>query len=375
MTPAVKQSPRRFLWPVLALALVASANALPQDNKDSITLKSGTTETGKIKSEDYAGVVIDAKGEKTIAWTDIAADGIVYATAPLYQSAKEQFAGNKFEDALKAFEDVAAEKNVRPILKQHALYHTAYILQRQGKYDEALEGFKALLKEFPKSRYLNEVGENYANLFLAKKDSANGAKVLEQLSNDALTAGVDASFSAAVNVQKGRLLEDQGKFAEAQAAFTVAEKAQGVTASVAAQAVLGQGRCALALGDKTKAEGLFRKVATGEASGPVLAGAWNGLGDLLLEEGKGTGPGKKPDADKILDALYCYLRGVVQYSPLPGESTAEHERSLAFSAQCFEFLSQLDPKPEAKAANKARAEARRAQLARDYPNSPYLQKK
>lgn len=362
-----KSIARRLAGAVLSLALVAAANA-----QDTVTLKSGSTESGKIKSEDYAGLVIDAKGDKTIAWNDIAADGISYANAALFQSARDQFAGNKFEEALKAFEELKGEKNLRPVLKQHALYYTAYILQRQGKFDEALAGYKELLTAFPKSRYLNEVGENYANLFLAKKDAANGAKVLDQLSGDALTAGVDNSFSASVNVQKGRLLEDQGKFPEAQAAYTVAEKAPGVSPRVVAQAILGQARCAVALGDKTKAEGLFRKVVNGEGPGTVIAGGWNGLGDLLLEEGKGSGATKKPDTDKIVDALYCYLRGVVQYTPLPGESSAEYERSLAFSAKCFEFLAQLDAKPESKAANKARAQARRDQLAREYPNSPYL---
>ncbi|MDZ4774412.1 MAG: tetratricopeptide repeat protein [Planctomycetota bacterium] len=364
---------RRAAVAAFALTLVASAHA--QDNKDSVSLKAGTTESGKIKSEDYAGVVIDVKGDKTIAWNDIAVDGISYANAVSYQSARDQFVGGKFDDALKAFDELKAEKNVRPVFKQHALYYSAYINQRQGKLDEALAGYKDLLTAFPKSRYLNETAENYANLFLAKKDAASGAKLLDTLSGDALTAGVDGSFSAAVNVQKGRLLEDQGKFAEAQAAFTVAEKAPGVVPSVVSLAILGQGRCAVALGDKVKAEGLFRKIVNSEGSGPILAGGWNGIGDLLLEEGKGSGANKKPDTDKITDAMYCYMRGVVQYIPLPGESSAEYERALASSAQCFEYLSQLDTRAESKAANKARAQARRDQLAREYPNSPYNSKK
>jgi tetratricopeptide (TPR) repeat protein len=363
---------RRLAGAVLALGLVASVHA--QDTKDTITLKSGTTESGKIKSEDYAGVVLDAKGEKTVSWNDIAADGISYANAAQFQSARDQFAGNKFEEALKAFEELKGEKNLRPVFKQHALYYIAYIFQRQGKYDEALAGYKELLTAFPKSRYLNEIGENYANLFLDKKDAANGAKALDQLSSDALTAGVDNSLSAAINVQKGRLLEAQGKFAEAQAAYTVAEKAPGVSPSVVSQSILGQGRCAVALGDKVKAEGLFRKVVNGDGTGPVMAGGWNGLGDLLLEEGKGAGANKKPDTDKIVDALYCYLRGVVLYTPLPGESSTEYERSLAYSAQCFDFLAQLDAKAESKNANKVRAQARRDQLAREYPNSSFLKK-
>lgn len=368
---SVKQTLSRTLASAaLCLTLVAFATA--QDNKDSIQLKSGATESGKIKSEDFEGVVLDGKTDKTIAWKDIQVDGISYAGAAQYQSAKEQFAGGKLDEALKAFEELKNEKNVRPVLKQHALYYIPFILQRQGKFDQALVGYKELLTAFPKSRYLLDVGDNYVSLFIAKKDSAGGAKAVDALANDALTAGVDGSISAAMNVQKGRLLEDQNKYPEAQAAYTVAERAPGVSPIVIAKAILGQGRCAIALGDKQKAEGLFRKVANSDGPSVVLAGAWNGLGDLLLEEGRGAGAGKKADPDKILDALYCYLRGVVQYSPLPGDPTNEYERSLAFSAQCFEYLSQLDPKPESKASNKARAEARKDQLRREFPNSTYL---
>ena len=362
------------------LALFVAAGTLPhvagaavaQDNKDTVQLKNGTTESGKIKSEEYGGLVIDNKGDKTIAWKDIAQPGgIRYANAPQYEAAKDQFDGGKLDEALKSFEELKGEKSLRPVLKQHTLYHLAAIDQRMGKLDEALAGYKELLAAFPKSRYLYQVGENYVTLYAAKKDPAGASKALDELSTGAMTAGVDPGFGSAVNVLKGRILEDQKKYAEAQAAYTVAEKATGVDAGVVQQAILGQARCAVALKDNVKAEGLFRKLTTSpDAAAPVLAGAWNGLGDLMIEEARKAG---KPDQDKITDALYCYLRGVVQYVPLPGESTTEYERAQFYSAKCFEYLGSLATKPDVKSAYAAAKAVRLDQLRKQFPNSIYLQ--
>lgn len=355
----------------LLFASAAAAPATAQDNKDTVQLKSGNTESGKIKSEDYGGLVIDNKGDKTIAWKDIQAGGIHYANASQYEAAKDQFDAGKLDEAQKSFEELKGEKNLRNVLKQHALYHLAAIDQRMGRLDEALTGYKELLAAFPKSRYLYQVGENYVTLYAAKKDPTGAGKALDDLSTGAMTASVDPGFGSAVGVLKGRVLEDQKKYAEAQAAYTVAEKATGVEASVVQQAILGQARCAVALKDNVKAEGLFRKLTTSpDAGAPVLAGAWNGLGDLMIEEARKAA---KPDQDKITDALYCYLRGVVQYVPLPGESTTEYERAQFYSAKCFEYLGSLATKADVKSAYNTAKIVRLDQLRKQFPNSIYLQ--
>jgi tetratricopeptide (TPR) repeat protein len=375
---------RAWTASLLFLAASAPAIALPpiaqpagtqpppaQDNKDTVQLKSGNTESGKIKSEEFSGLVIDNKGDKTIAWKDIVQpNGVHYANAAAYEAAKDQFDGGKYDEALKTFEELKGEKALRPVLKQQVLYYLAFILQRQGKLDEALAGYKELLTAFPKSRYLYEVGENYVAIYQAKRDPGGAGKALDQLSTDSMTAGVDPGFGSAVSVLKGRLLEDQKKYAEAQAAYRVAEKATGVTSSVVQQAILGQARCAVALNDKPKAEGLFRKLTTSDAASPVMAGAWNGLGDLLLEDARKTA---KPDTDKITDALYCYLRGVVQYVPLPGESSLEYERAQFYSAKCFDFLGQLTTNKDAKQSYLAAKQLRIEQLRKQFPNSIFLQ--
>jgi outer membrane protein assembly factor BamD (BamD/ComL family) len=366
------RTPRRTLTSAL-LSFAIAAPVLAQDaTKDNVPLKDGKTESGKIKSEDYGGLVIDNRGDKTLLWPDIRAEGITYAGALAYQSAKEKFDAGNLDEALSAFDELKGDKKLRPVLMQHTLYFDAFIKQRQGKYDEALAGYKDLLTAFPKSRYLLDVGEHMVQAYIAKKDVAGAAKALDQLSGDALTAGIEPGFSSAVNVLKGRVLEEQKKWSEAQAAYAIAEKAAGVSPTVVAQAVLGQARCAVALGKKSDAETMYRKIVSQDGPSVVMSGAWNGLGDLIIED---TLKAPKADPEKILDGLYCYLRGVVQYSPLPGEPTNEYERALAGAAKAFDYLAQLEAKPENKQVYKQRSLERTAQLRKEFPNSPYLQGK
>jgi hypothetical protein len=81
---------------------------------------------------------------------------------------------------------------------------------------------------------------------------------------------------------------------------------------------------------------------------------------------------EKRDAGVLMDALYMYLRGVVQYGPSAGESTYEYERALAGAAECFNNLSQVESNKELKARYARNRDERRAQLQKEFPNSPFL---
>lgn len=360
----------QFLKTLLPTAAVLCGALLAPSYADTITLKDGKTESGKIKAEEFGGVTFDpAKGDaKTIAWKDIAPNGITYDGAEEYMAAKEAFDGNRFDEALAGFAPIVKDAK-KAVLRQNALYYTGKAQAMTGKLDAALASFETLVKDYGKSRWLMDVGETMVMVYDAKKDLGNAAKALDKLGSDASAAGVDASFDKAVQVLKGRVFEAQKDYAKARAAYGVASSASGLDPRIVQLGKLGEARCTVATGDKTKAEGIYRGLVKEDATNAVLAGAWNGLGDLMLEDGKKG----KGDAEKITDALYCYLRGVVQYPPLPGDSTLEHERAIAGAAQCFRFLSQIDSKAEGKRANKDRADQHVAMLKSRYPNSAYLQ--
>jgi len=359
-----------------APALVgATAPRVPsQDtNRDVVQLKSGATELGKIKSEDFSGVEIDpVKGEsKRIAWADIAPSGITYGTPAEWLSIQDLLNASQFEEAVPKLDELKADAKLRAPVKQNVLYYLGVAKQRQGKPDEALAAYKELLAAFPNSRYLMEVGEATVAIHTAKKDLAGANKALDQISSDATTAGVDASFSAAVNVLKGRVFEEQKDYAKARGVYDVASKAAGIPLNVQLQAELGAARTAVALNQKPEAEAAYRKIIARDAPNPVMAGAWNGLGDLALERGR-TANGGKGDAEQILDALYMYLRGVAQYPALPGQPTQEYERALAGAATSFKYLSELEKVADRKRQYAERSAQRAAQLRKEFPNSTYL---
>ena len=133
---------------------------------------------------------------------------------------------------------------------------------------------------------------------------------------------------------------------------------------------LNVGRCLLATTKKSEAEKVFREITAADAENSVLAGAWNGLGDIALDDGVA-----KRDLDKLNDALFCYLRGVVLYGPTREESTDEYERSLAQSAKAFRSIGEVEKDGEKKKLFLDRAAQRMEQLKQMFPTSRYLKTK
>lgn len=366
-TRPMTRSLNRFSGALLALvACLTFATAARAQEKDTIQLKDGKSETGLIKAEEYGGITFNpAKGApRTIEWKEVAPNGITYGGNVEYQSAKDAFDAGKLAESLKSFEDLLGDAKLRAVLKQNAEYFAATIRQRGGEFDKAIEMYKKLATDFPKSRWLMEIGEGLVACHVAKKDVAAAGKALDELSAAATTAGVEGSFNSAVNVLKGKLFEEQQKYAEAQAAYGVAEKATGVPAPIAQQARLGLARCMVALNKKSDAEAAFKKLVAEDAPNTVLAGAWNGLGDLMVEDARAH----QNDADKLLDAAFCYLRGVVQYAPVPGDSIVEYKRSMKGVTEVFKFISQVDKNAERAKLYKARAAERDEQFKKEFPN-------
>jgi tetratricopeptide (TPR) repeat protein len=360
----------RKTW-LAAMLFAASLGAPALAQQDTIQLKDGKSETGRIKSEDFSGLVLTAAkgGDRTIEWSQIAPNGVAYGGSVEFTTAKEAFDARRYDEAIQQFTEILKpEAKLRPLLKPHAQYYSATSRLRKEEWDAAISEYKKLYTESPKSRHLMEIGEGLVTAYLAKgKDYAGATKALDELDSAATLASVGGGFTSAINVLKGRIFEEQQKYSEAIGAFSVAEKATGVSPLVVQQARLGQARCYVATSKPTEAEALYKKVTTEDAPNAVLAGAWNGLGDLWKKPGF-----EKKDANLLNDALYAYLRGVVQYGPLPGESTHEYERAMAGAAQCFTYLSGIEQAKDKKDLYAQYARVRRDQLAKEFPNSVFL---
>src|SRR6185503_9975194 len=253
----------------------------------------------------------------------------------------------------------------RPMIVQQARFHLAYAEQRMGKTSEATAGYTKLLQDFPKSRYLREAAENLLTLRLGENDAAGAQSVLDSLAQGA--KGVDG-IEPLIGLLEARLLEGQDKNTEAGQRFAAVEALAGARADLVQEAKLGRARVLLRENKAAEAEPIFRALITESPLPRVQSGAWNGLGELQAADGRA-----KKNSERILDALYAYLRSVVQYKPLPGESTEEYERALAGAATCFKYLSELEQNPEKKKLHRERERLEQLQL--EYPSSSFLKKK
>lgn len=354
-----------------AAALLLALCAVPlgaQDEIDRVFLRDGTTEAGKVVEEGYAGVVIEPErgAKKTLAWDTV--QSVQYFDAPeaLGTGLATLSAGN-FESALEQFETLVAEDaEFRPFIVQQGLFHVAYLKQRLGRGAEAIVGYRDLLEKFPDGRYLRPAGENLVALLLAQNNAAAAQEGLDKLAAGAKDVpGVEAE----VGILRARLLEGQKSHAEARDAYAAVEALADAPKPLVQEAKLGRARTLLAEGKGAEAEPIFRALVAEAALSRVQSGAWNGIGEIQAAGGK-----TDRDADRILEALYAYLRTVVQYRPLTGESTEEYERALSGAATCFQYLSELEQNPERKRLLRDRSSERQEQLEREFPNSVFLNK-
>jgi tetratricopeptide (TPR) repeat protein len=357
----------------LGLALTATAFArvpAPQQAKeakdDEVVLKDKATEKGKIVAENYDTLELEVKKgvKKKLEWSRI--DKVVYGSTPAEYTEAAAERGNDPEGALEKLKALSAKEGLGDVWRQLVLFDVASLQQQLGAFDEAIAGWNALIAAFPEGRYLGTAARGLVDSHLGKGDADGAGKALETFKGSPAVGKFEA-LGIEVKTLNGRILMAQGKFADARAAFEQAEKDPKATPDVAAIAKLGVAECLKLEGKASDAEARFKAIVEGDGPSFLLAGAWNGLGDLLSEKGKTA-----RNADAITEALFAYLRGVVQYTPGPGEPQDEYERAIAGSAKCFKLLSQLETNKDRKAYYDGQANAATERLRKLSPNSEYL---
>ncbi|NOT32326.1 MAG: tetratricopeptide repeat protein [Planctomycetes bacterium] len=352
----------------LAFGLALALGATPLAQNDRVVLKNGKDKQVRIKTEDLDGVWYTASGgagNTVIRWSEI--DSIQYGGAAGYDSALEALSAGRIADAAGQLETLAADAELRPVLRQSVLFHLGVANAQLGKSDAALARYAEVLSGFPKSRYTLPVGSSLLSLYLAKNDVTGAARALEPVLAAAKDAGSDAPLQAALGILRGRLLEAQKKFDEAVSVYEGTVRNAKAEPDMVAAAKLGMARCAHARGQANDAEQRYRELSKIDAPNAILAGAWNGLGDLALEQATA-----KRDSDGLRIALLSYLRGVVLYVPGQGEPSDELERALAGAARSAKAIGELEANAERKQVYLERSRQHRGQLASKYPGSRFL---
>jgi len=349
-----RMTKNRLTASMLALfALLSGAHA----QQDKIVMKDGKEKTVKIQSEDYDGLKLSVEGGSTTQpWKDV--DSIRYGNAAKYQEAIDSFNSASPSQTLPLLEALAADDKLRPVLRHGVLFHLGLTYRRLGVDDKAVATLEQILKDFPKSRYLLQVGANLLSLYAAKGDAGGAVKALDPTLKGASGAQFD--------FLRGRLLEEQKKFPEAERTFQTAVTGAGGDTDLQLAARLAIARCAQRAERVKEAEDKYREIVKLDAPNDVLAGAWNGLGELALARGT-----KARDAEELRYALFAFLRGVVLYVPERGGTTDEYERALAGSAKAFKAVGELENDATKKKQFLTRAQQRQQQLETDFPRSRY----
>jgi predicted Zn-dependent protease len=351
---------------VAALPLVAALGGVASAQKDTVNLKDGKTQEVQVASADFDGLYYLIKSAQSkFRWTEISS--VRYGGASEYYRAMDSMSAGKLADAETSLDKLAGDAKLRPVIRQEVLFAQGLCARRLGKVDKAVGAWRELLKGFPKSRYLLSAGSNLLSALLSTGDVAGAQKSLDDLLAASKSAGLSGADLNSFGLLRARILFEQKKYSEAQNAFSSVGAAPGEAPDVVQSAKLGVAYCNQMLGKAADAERDYRTLSTADAGNAVLSGAWNGLGDLALVQGS-----EKRDPDRLRDALFCYLRGVVLYGPTQEETTDEYERALAGSAAAFKAISEVESDAERKKLFLARAKESRTRLETQFPTSRWL---
>jgi tetratricopeptide (TPR) repeat protein len=362
MIRAVRSAVAVLAYFAMCFAAVATARAQEGEEVDTVKKVDKTTQQGKITKEDLKGIGIQmGKANITLDWKSIKSIDYLGVGASNFRQAKGYVDAGSIPEAIQVLEDLRKKADLRAILKPHVLNLLGACYLRAGDLDKAIATYEELFKTFPQTQFLVQGGgENLVNAYLGKGNPQGASAALDKLIQ---AAGGDVG---SLNLLSARVQEASGDFAGAGGKYKAVMDAASDEGTKGA-AELGIARCLLGQKKTAEAEGKFRGLVTRDLPWLVLAGAWNGIGDIMY-----AAAADKHDPEMMTDALFCHLRGCVLYVPNSGESTNEYEHALFGAYKCFKGLSEIETKDKEKKTLMSRAKERLELLQTKFPNSAYL---
>ncbi len=237
----------------------------------------------------------------------LSSDSVINAA---FLQAMSDASSSYFQEASDGFATAAAE--LSGYGKQLALYYRIQMLANIGEAGPVLGAIDDLLGAFPKSYFYVDVQIIRAKIAMGKNDVDGATKALEAVKSapgmnarDALRAEWTRIY---LTLELGRKYEDAA--AAYRALVAASEKASDGQGDVTKQrALVGLGSCLVMTKKEAEAKTYFDK-ATESRNSDVLAGAYNGLGNVAMAEAKALrDAGKLPDAKaKLEQAVLHYLR-------------------------------------------------------------------
>jgi len=258
-----------------------------------------------------------------------------------YENPPQQF--NEAADAMGAGDLPSAIEKFRSIVQarrahrswvvMYSLYNLGKIYQEGlGQMEQAVEAWRELEKQFPRSKYVPGaiVKTGLAHLAMGNRDEAERAfRRLQRLPDLAEDQRQIGRYWVIYIKQQSGAYEDA--LAEYRQLLEDVE-ADPDLKQVAIRARLGIGDCLLALKRFEEALSFFQKIADSSQDPAVLAGAFNGLGRCHFEQ------------QNWKDALLSFLRTMILYDETPDQTAM----ALCYAADSYTYLRSEDWKDRAK---------------------------
>lgn len=354
---------------LLCLSMSAATTAWTQetDENDTVRKTDKSTQQGKITEENVKGIKIQPAGTKAtigLDWKAIKSIDYSGVGASNLKQARNAVDAGSIPEAITLLEDLRKKSDLRPILKPHVLNLLGACQLRAGDFDKSIATFEELFKSFPQTQCLVQGGgENLVTAYLGKGNPQGASATLDQLIK---AVGGDVG---SLNLLRARVQEAGGDFAGAAGSYKAVQDAASDEATKGA-AELGIARCLKGQKKTAEAEAKFRGLVTRDLPWLVLAGAWNGIGEIVYDAAA-----EKRDTEMMMNALFSFLRGCVLYTPQSGESTDEYEHALFGAHKCFKALSEIETKEKEKKNLATKARERLEVLQTKFPKSVYLRGK
>ena len=252
----------------------------------------------------------------------------------------------------------AAAGELKDYAKQEALYRAMQAAEGTGDAGRATAAADELLGAFPKTFFFCDAQILKAKIAAIKGDLAAAGAALDAVKN---AAGMNVRDSYRAQFTKVSLtLELQRKYEQAASEYRVLigsmerEKEAAAVLVSKQRCQVGLGNCLLALRKDKEARPYFLQ-ATESRDADVLAGAYNGLGDVALTEARALKDAKQlPEAKAKLEneAILHYLRVSLKYRTGVTDTTPVL-RAMENQAAVFIALFDMSGGKDCEAADRA----------------------
>jgi outer membrane protein assembly factor BamD (BamD/ComL family) len=345
----------------LAIAFVLAASATQLQAQDIIKFRDPNKNPdmeGDVVSMSYKLIEIEINVGGTLAKQPadarLVVDVIPNGSKKDFDFAKgeESMANNDFQTAIARFEKVWGSNRATELMKQLALINIVRCQYYAGSPAGVVQAAQSLRSKKPESFYVRESFELEVKAHLATNNVAAASSAIVAFKNLANTAGMQ-EWAKSGELMDAGLSERKG---DARAALQTYKK-YSRDHDVGEDATLGEMRCLTLVKDypslNSRADQIIKDASGKKTVNPrLLIAAYNGKGDV------------EDNGGKIKESLFNYLQGAMVLGR--GETSAEHEASLARASIACAKLATAEKDATKKSTYKGRAIEMFQELTRTY---------